>query len=113
MDQLKGVRSAMVRELEASGIKVETSHHEVATAGQGEIDMERDEMLTMADKLIRYKYILRNVAAQFGKTVTFMPKPLYGDNGTGMHVHQSLWKNGKPLLPATSMRGRAPWQCPT
>lgn len=98
MDQLKGVRAAMVRELETSGIKIETSHHEVATAGQGEIDMERDAMLTMADKLIRYKYILRNVAAQFGKTVTFMPKPLYGDNGTGMHVHQSLWKNGKPLF---------------
>ncbi len=105
MDQLKGVRSAMVRELEASGIKVETSHHEVATAGQGEIDMERDEMLTMADKLIRYKYILRNVAAQFGKTVTFMPKPLYGDNGTGMHVHQSLWKNGKPLFAGDEYAG--------
>jgi glutamine synthetase len=105
MDQLKGVRAAMVRELEASGIKIETSHHEVATAGQGEIDMERDEMLTMADKLIRYKYILRNVAAQFGKTVTFMPKPLYGDNGTGMHVHQSLWKNGQPLFAGGNYAG--------
>jgi glutamine synthetase len=105
MDRMRGIRAAMVRELERAGVKIETSHHEVATAGQGEIDMERDELLTMADKLIRYKYILRNVAAKHGKTVTFMPKPLFGDNGSGMHVHQSLWQSGKPLFAGSEYAG--------
>ena len=98
MDSQQSIRAAMVREMEQAGIKIETFHHEVATAGQAEIDMERDEMLTMADKLMRYKYIVRNVAHRFGKVATFMPKPIWGDNGSGMHVHQSLWKEGKPLF---------------
>jgi glutamine synthetase len=97
-DTQQDLRSTMVREMERAGIKIETFHHEVATAGQAEIDMERDEMLPMADKLLRYKYIVRNVAKRFGKTATFMAKPIYGDNGSGMHVHQSLWKEGKPLF---------------
>ena len=98
MDTQQDLRSAMVREMERAGIKIETFHHEVATGGQAEIDMERDELLTMADKLMRYKYIVRNVAYRNGKTATFMPKPLFGDNGSGMHVHMSLWKKGQPLF---------------
>lgn len=104
-DQQQDIRSMMVREMERAGVKIETFHHEVATAGQAEIDMERDELLTMADKLMRYKYIVRNVAARFGKTATFMPKPLFGDNGSGMHVHQSLWKGGKPLFAGEEYAG--------
>ncbi len=107
-DTQQDLRSEMVREMERAGIKIETFHHEVATAGQAEIDMERDTMLTMADKLIRYKYIVRNVAARYGKTVTFMPKPLWGDNGSGMHVHQSLWKEGRPLFAGNEYAGLSP-----
>jgi len=105
MDTQQSLRAAMVREMELAGIKIETFHHEVATAGQAEIDMERDEMLVMADKLMRYKYIVRNVAHRFGKVATFMPKPIFGDNGSGMHVHQSLWQNGKPLFAGNEYAG--------
>jgi glutamine synthetase len=73
-------------------------HHEVGTAGQAEIDIKFDSMLKMADKLMLYKYIVKSVARQAGKTVTFMPKPIFGDNGSGMHCHQSLWKDGSPLF---------------
>lgn len=104
-DTQQDLRSEMVREMERAGIKIETFHHEVATAGQAEIDMERDTMLTMADKLMRYKYIVRNVAARYGKSATFMPKPLFGDNGSGMHVHQSLWKEGRPLFAGNEYAG--------
>lgn len=107
-DQSKDIRAAMVRELERAGIKVENSHHEVATAGQAEIDMERAELLPMADGLMRYKHITRNVARRFGKTATFMPKPLFGDNGSGMHVHQSLWKGGRPLFAGSEYAGLSP-----
>jgi glutamine synthetase len=104
-DTQQDIRSEMVREMERAGIKIETYHHEVATAGQAEIDMERDTLMVMADKLMRYKYIVRNVARRYGKTATFMPKPLHGDNGSGMHVHQSLWKDGKPLFAGTEYAG--------
>jgi glutamine synthetase len=104
-DTQQDLRAEMVREMERAGIKIETFHHEVATAGQAEIDMERDHLLAMADKLMRYKYICRNVAKRYGKTVTFMPKPLFGDNGSGMHVHQSLWKNGQPLFAGSGYAG--------
>lgn len=93
-DQFQDVRSQMVLALEAAGVEVEVHHHEVATAGQAEIDMRFDSLVNMADKLMKYKYIIKNVARKNGLTVTFMPKPLFGDNGSGMHVHQSLWKNG-------------------
>lgn len=93
-DQFQDVRSKMVLALEAAGVEVEVHHHEVATAGQAEIDMRFDTLVNMADKLMKYKYIIKNVARKNGLTVTFMPKPLFGDNGSGMHVHQSLWKNG-------------------
>jgi len=93
-DQFQDVRSKMVLALEAAGVEVEVHHHEVATAGQAEIDMRFDSLVNMADKLMKYKYIIKNVARKNGLTVTFMPKPLFGDNGSGMHVHQSLWKDG-------------------
>lgn len=104
-DTLQDVRAAMVMEMEKAGIGIETFHHEVATAGQAEIDMKFDTLLRIADKLIRYKYICRNVAKQYGKSVTFMPKPIFGDNGSGMHTHQSLWKNGKPLFAGSQYAG--------
>lgn len=105
MDQYQDLRSAMVLKMEECGIHCEAHHHEVATAGQCEIDMRFDSMLKMADKLLLYKYIVKNVAHQHGKSVTFMPKPVYNDNGTGMHVHQSLWKDGKPLFAGDDYAG--------
>jgi glutamine synthetase len=87
------------------GIEVETHHHEVATAGQAEIDMKFDTLVSMADKLMWYKYIVKNVARRHGQTATFMPKPLFGDNGSGMHCHQSLWKGGKPLFAGNGYAG--------
>lgn len=104
-DQHQDVRAAIVREIERAGIEVECFHHEVATAGQAEIDMKYDDLLTMADSLIRYKYIARNVAHRYGKTITFMPKPIFNDNGSGMHVHQSLWKNGDTLFAGDKYAG--------
>ena len=98
MDHLQDLRSEMILVMERCGIEVEVHHHEVATAGQAEIDMRFDTLLAVADKLMLYKYITKNVAWQAGKTVTFMPKPLFEDNGSGMHTHQSLWKGGQPLF---------------
>ncbi len=91
-DQLQDVRSKIVLALEAAGIEVEIHHHEVASAGQCEIDLKYETLTHMADQLMKYKYIVKNVARQNGLTATFMPKPLFADNGSGMHVHQSLWK---------------------
>jgi len=98
VDSLQDIRSEMVLTLESVGVKVEVHHHEVATAGQTEIDMKFDALTRMADKLTIYKYITKNVAHKYGKTVTFMPKPIFNDNGSGMHVHQSLWKKQKNLF---------------
>ena len=92
------IRNQMVGTMNDVGIYIELHHHEVATAGQAEIDMRFDSLVNMADKVMKYKYVVKNVAAKNGKTATFMPKPLFGDNGSGMHVHQSLWKSGKPLF---------------
>jgi glutamine synthetase len=97
-DHYQDLRSEMMLALEQVGIEVEIQHHEVGTAGQAEIDMRFDELTRMADKLMLYKYVLKNVAHQYGKSVTFMPKPVFQDNGSGMHVHQSLWKAGEPLF---------------
>ena len=107
-DKHQDVRAEMVIEMEKAGIEIETFHHEVATGGQAEIDMKFDTLLRVADKLIRYKYISRNVAERYGKSVTFMPKPIFGDNGSGMHTHQSLWKSGKPLFAGGEYAGLSP-----
>src|SRR5437588_1523827 len=98
VDSLQDIRNEMCLVMESVGIPVERQHHEVATAGQAEIDMKFDTLVGMADKLMMYKYVVKNVAWRHGKVVTFMPKPIYGDNGSGMHVHQSLWKKGAPLF---------------
>ena len=105
VDTLTDIRTLMVMTMQAVGIEVETHHHEVATAGQCEIDMKYDELVKMADQVMWYKHIVKNVAKQHGKTATFMPKPLYGDNGSGMHTHQSLWKGGKPLFAGDGYAG--------
>jgi len=97
-DHFQDLRSEMTANLEAAGIEIEVQHHEVGTAGQAEIDMRFDTLLRMADKVTLYKYIVKSTAWAYGKTVTFMPKPIFEDNGSGMHTHQSLWSNGKPLF---------------
>src|SRR5438445_805637 len=93
-DALHDLRSEMMLTMIACGLKIEAQHHEVATGGQGEIDMKYAPLVQMADNVLKYKYIIKNVARKYGKTATFMPKPLFMDNGTGMHVHTSLWKDG-------------------
>jgi glutamine synthetase len=98
MDHYQDLRSEMVLTLRSLGVPVEVHHHEVGTAGQAEIDMGFAPLLSMADRLMLYKYVVKNVAFRHGKTVTFMPKPIFEDNGSGMHVHQSLWKDGEPLM---------------
>ena len=97
-DQLMDLRNEMVLNLESLGIEVEAQHHEVASGGQCEIDMKFKPLLRAADQLLMFKYVVKNTAKQNGKTVTYMPKPIYGDNGSGMHVHSSLWLKGKPLF---------------
>jgi glutamine synthetase len=97
-DTLQDLRTAMVLTMEDCGLDVEAQHHEVAAGGQCEIDLRFDSLLRMADKVMLYKYIVKNVARRAGKTVTFMPKPIFGDNGSGMHVHMSLWKDEQPLF---------------
>lgn len=98
MDKTQDVRADMVRTLLGAGIDIEVHHHEVGGGGQAEIDMKYDSLLRMSDKLLLYKYIVKNVALRHNLLATFMPKPLFEDNGSGMHVHQSLWKDGKPLF---------------
>lgn len=97
-DHFQDLRSEMTAKLEEVGIQVEVQHHEVGTAGQAEIDMRYDTLLRTADNVTLYKYIVKNTAWEAGKTVTFMPKPIFEDNGSGMHVHQSLWRDGEPLF---------------
>ncbi len=95
MDHQQDIRSKMLRTLEKIGVKMEVHHHEVGTAGQAEMDMRFTTLTRMADQVMMYKYVVKNVARAQGKTATFMPKPLFMDNGSGMHIHQSLWKGGK------------------
>jgi glutamine synthetase len=104
-DKFQDLRTDMLLTLESLGIDVECQHHEVATAGQAEIDMRFKPLLQMSDQLMWFKYVLKNVANNAGHTVTFMPKPLYGDNGTGMHTHVSIWKEGKPLFAGDKYAG--------
>jgi len=98
MDHYQDLRSDMVLTMKEMGLDVEVHHHEVGTAGQSEIDLRFGPMVEMADNMMKYKYAVRNVARKAGKAVTFMPKPIFMDNGSGMHCHQSLWKNGQPLF---------------
>jgi glutamine synthetase len=104
-DSQTDIRNEMVEVMEECGIQVELHHHEVATAGQGEIDMRFDTLTRMGDKALLYKYIVKNVARRNGKVATFMPKPLYGDNGSGMHTHLSIWKNGVNLFAGEEYAG--------
>ncbi|MEI8071739.1 MAG: type I glutamate--ammonia ligase [Planctomycetota bacterium] len=104
-DQLMDIRNEMMQTMIQCGIDVEAQHHEVATAGQCEIDMRYQELVKMADQMCLYKYIVKNVAMRNGKTVTFMPKPIYGDNGSGMHTHISLWKENHPLFAGSGYAG--------
>ena len=104
-DTYHDLRGEMVYELMKVGIRIEAHHHEVATAGQSEIDMEYGELTRMADQFMWYKYIIKNVAKRHGKSVTFMPKPIFEDNGSGMHSHASLWKNGTPLFAGDGYAG--------
>ena len=104
-DALHDLRSEMMLTMIECGLKVERHHHEVATGGQGEIDMSYAPLVEMADNVLKYKYIVKNVARKNGKTATFMPKPLFMDNGSGMHVHTSLWKDGKNLFAGSGYAG--------
>jgi glutamine synthetase len=105
MDKFQDLRSEMLLVLEELGIAVECQHHEVATAGQAEIDMRFQPLLKMGDQLMWFKYVLKNVAARNGYTVTFMPKPLFEDNGTGMHTHISIWKGDEPTFAGDGYAG--------
>jgi glutamine synthetase len=98
IDKFQDLRSEMVLALQSAGIDVEVQHHEVGGPGQAEIDIRYGTLVETADKVMKYKYIVRQVAANAGKVVTFMPKPIYGDNGSGMHTHQSLWNGDTPLF---------------
>jgi len=104
-DHFQDLRTEMVLKMQAIGMDVECHHHEVATAGQAEIDLRFNTLLNSADNMMKYKYVIKNTAYQFGKTVTFMPKPLFADNGSGMHTHQSLWLKGKPLFAGDGYAG--------
>jgi len=104
-DKFQDMRTEMLLTLESLGIETECQHHEVATAGQAEIDMRFKPLLQMGDQLMWFKYVLKNVAYKYGRTVTFMPKPLYGDNGTGMHTHISIWKGGEPVFAGDKYAG--------
>jgi len=104
-DHYQDLRSEMVATMIECGLTIECHHHEVASGGQCEIDQKFDTLVKSADNMTLYKYIVRNVAYQYGKTVTFMPKPLFGDNGSGMHTHQSLWGGGKPLFAGDNYAG--------
>ena len=104
-DHMMNIRNEMMQTLVDCGLEVESHHHEVATAGQCEIDLRYQDMLTMADQMLVYKYVVKNVAWRNSKTATFMPKPLYADNGSGMHVHLSMWQDEKPLFAGTGYAG--------
>lgn len=108
LDTQQDIRSEMCLVMEQLGVRIERQHHEVATAGQAEIDYRFDSLVRAADSMMVYKYVIKNVARRHGKTVTFMPKPLFGDNGSGMHTHQSLWKKGKPLFAGNDYAGLSP-----
>src|SRR3970040_450607 len=98
MDHYQDLRSEMILNLQKVDIEIEVHHHEVGTAGQAEIDMRYDTLLKTADNVLKHKYVVKQTAKEAGKTVTFMPKPIFMDNGSGMHTHQSLWKGKENLF---------------
>src|SRR3954462_14318623 len=104
-DTQQDIRTEMCLVMEELGVRIERQHHEVATAGQAEIDYRFDTLVRAADSMMVYKYVVKNVAKKHGKTACFMPKPLFGDNGSGMHTHQSLWKKNKPLFAGNEYAG--------
>ena len=104
-DAQQDIRTEMMLTLESVGVKMECQHHEVATGGQAEIDMRFSPLVEMGDNMLKFKYIIKNVAKKYNKTVTFMPKPLFNDNGSGMHVHMSFWKNGQNLFAGNGYAG--------
>jgi len=104
-DKFQDLRSEMMLTLESIGVPIECQHHEVATGGQAEIDVRFSPLLKMADGMLKYKYVIKNTATKYGKTVTFMPKPLWNDNGTGMHTHMSFWKDGENLFAGDGYAG--------
>ncbi|MGA2863144.1 MAG: type I glutamate--ammonia ligase [Verrucomicrobiota bacterium] len=104
-DTQTDIRAEMMLLMEQLGLHIEKGHHEVATAGQAEIDYRFETLVKSADAMMVYRYVIKNVARRHGKTATFMPKPLFGDNGSGMHTHQSLWKKGKPLFAGNEYAG--------
>jgi glutamine synthetase len=105
VDTLQDLRSEIMLTLLECGVDVESQHHEIASGGQCEIDMKYQPLVRMADHLLLYKYVVKNVAARYGKTATFMPKPLWNDNGSGLHIHLSLWKQEEPLFAGTGYAG--------
>lgn len=104
-DQMMDLRNEMMQTMIGMGLEVECQHHEVGTAGQAEIDLHYNDLVSMADHMMMYKYAIKNTAAKYKKTVTFMPKPIFEDNGSGMHTHMSLWKNGEPLFAGNGYAG--------
>jgi glutamine synthetase len=104
-DTQQDIRNEITLMLESLGVRIERQHHEVATAGQAEIDIRFNSLVNVGDDMALYKYVVRNVAKKHGKTATFMPKPLYGDNGSGMHCHQSIWRAGRPLFAGNGYAG--------
>jgi glutamine synthetase len=104
-DSLQDIRSEMMLTLESIGVEIEAQHHEVATGGQAEIDMRYAPLVDMGDRLLKYKYVIKSTAKKYGKTVTFMPKPLFNDNGSGMHVHISIWKGSENLFAGNGYAG--------
>jgi glutamine synthetase len=107
-DSQQDIREEMCEVMAGCGLDIERHHHEVATGGQAEIDTRYRQLVKAADELLIFKYVCKNVAKRNGKTVTFMPKPLFGDNGSGMHTHFSLWKGGKPLFGGDQYAGLSP-----
>jgi glutamine synthetase len=104
-DTFQDIRTEMLLTMAKCGVPIEKQHHEVATGGQCELGFRFGKLIEAADWLMTYKYVIKNVAKKYGKTVTFMPKPLFGDNGSGMHTHQSIWKDGKPLFAGDKYAG--------
>ena len=103
-DQYCDIRDEMVRKLTAVGLDIERAHHEVGSGGQQEINYRFAPLQKAADDMMKFKYVIKNTALELGHSATFMPKPLFGDNGSGMHTHLSLWKNGEPLLRSEERR---------